>query len=114
MTFKMFYQRLQDVLPPLSTGCTSTIKHDTEACSMEFIKPKLYPIPVHLTPYFKEEVDQLISQDIIRPSSSPHCSPIVMVKKSTGGYRMTIDYRVLNSFTVFHAELINTITTGVY
>ncbi|XP_047478945.1 uncharacterized protein LOC125032028 [Penaeus chinensis] len=85
-------------------GCTSLIKHNIELTSTEIIRAKRYPIPVHLQSHFREEVDQLYEQGIIRLSSSPYCSPVVMVKKADGTYRMAIDFRAINSITVFHAE----------
>ena len=97
-----------------SPGCTSTLMHDIEICSTERVKPRLYPIPIHLKPYFEEEVDQLLQQGVIQPSTSPHRSPIVMVKKANGSYRMAIDFRALNSVTVFHAEPITTMTEDIH
>jgi len=85
-------------------GCTSLLEHDITLSTTERLKPKIYPIPLHLQTHFEEEVDQLYKQGIIRLSSSPHCSPVVMVRQSDGMYRMAIDYRALNSVTVFHAE----------
>ena len=86
------------------SGCTSTIEHDIVLTTTDRIQFKIYPVPVHLKPSFEQEVETLLEQSIIRHSSSPHCSPVVMVKKSDGTYRMAIDYRQLNSITVFHAE----------
>ena len=97
-----------------SPGCTSTLMHDIEVCSTERVKARLYPIPIHLKPYFEEEVDQLLQQGIIQPSISPHRSPIVMVKKANGSYRMAIDFRALNFVTVFHAESITTMTEDIH
>ncbi|XP_063601110.1 uncharacterized protein LOC134777201 [Penaeus indicus] len=85
-------------------GCTSLIKHNIELTSTEIIRAKRYPIPVHLQSHFRKEVDKLYEQGIIRLSSSPYCSPVVMVKKADGTYRMAIDFRAINSITVFHAE----------
>ena len=51
----------QDVFSE-TPGCTSAVTHDIEVCSTERVKPKLYPIPVHLKPYFEEEVDLLLHQ----------------------------------------------------
>ena len=41
---------------------------------------------------------------VIRPSSSPYCSPALLIKKPNGEYRLAIDYRNLNSVTKFDAE----------
>ena len=46
----------------------------------------------------------MLELKIIQPSRSQCSSPVVMVRKSDGSYRMTIDYRALNSVTKFHAE----------
>lgn len=100
---KKLLEEFKDVFSDIP-GCTTTLYHDISLCSTERLKPKLYPIPVHLQSYFREEVDTLLSQGIIRPSQSSHSSPVVMLRKPDGSYRMAIDYRILNSITEFHAE----------
>ena len=95
-------------------GCTSVIQHDIQLITTERLKAKMYPIPVHLQPHFREEVDRLLEQGIIQPSSSPHCSPVVMVRKSDGSYRMAVDYRSLNAITVFDAEPVGTIEEDLH
>lgn len=45
-------------------------------------------------------VRNLISEGIVRPSDSPYASPIVLVKKKSGDYRMCVDYRTLNKLTI--------------
>ena len=47
----------------------------------------------------KAEIDKLLKLNVIRPSSSPYASPIHMAKKGES-YRLTGDYRALNSVTV--------------
>ncbi|KAH8416944.1 hypothetical protein KR222_007443, partial [Zaprionus bogoriensis] len=47
-----------------------------------------------------EQVDELIQAGAIEPSRSPHSTPIVLVKKKTGEWRMCIDYRQLNAHSV--------------
>ena len=95
-------------------GCTPTIEHDISLVTTGRLRVKMYPVPVHLQPCFQDEVNKLHEQGIIRPSSSPHCSPVVMVRKSDGSYRMAIDYRQLNSVTVFHAEPVCTVEEDLY
>ena len=43
---------------------------------------------------------ELLSVGLIRNSSSPFTSPILLVRKANGSWRMCIDYRVLNNIIV--------------
>ena len=48
----------------------------------------------------KREIDRLLEAKIIRPGTSPWGSPIHLVKKKQPGqYRLTVDFRSLNSVT---------------
>nr|CAD1844221.1 unnamed protein product [Ananas comosus var. bracteatus] len=57
-----------------------------------------------LRTYQKNEIEKivqdLLAQGVIRPSTSPCSSPVVLVKKKNGSWRMCIDYRTLNECTV--------------
>lgn len=46
-----------------------------------------------------EKIEKLLAANIIRESSSPFASPIILVDKKNGGTRMCVDYRELNSNT---------------
>ncbi|GFX05767.1 retrovirus-related Pol polyprotein from transposon 17.6 [Trichonephila clavipes] len=43
-----------------------------------------------------KQIEEVLNEGIIRPSSSEYASPIVMVKKKDGSSRMCIDYRKMN------------------
>ena len=48
----------------------------------------------------KRQLDQLLKDRKIRPSTSPYGAPVLFVKKKDGKLRMCIDYRALNSQTI--------------
>ena len=58
--------------------------------------------PVRRLPYGEvreavaKEIEKLTNAGIARPSTSPWASPVVMVRKKDGGWRMYVDYRRLN------------------
>ena len=65
--------------------------------------------PPHKSPYrlstaeldeMKRQIDALLEQGWIRPSSSPYGAPILFIPKKDGKWRMCIDYRALNKITV--------------
>lgn len=64
--------------------------------------------PRRINPIANEEIDkqinQLLDQKVIEPSVSPWASPVVLVKKKTGDWRLCIDYRKLNDITVKDAH----------
>ena len=78
--------------------------HDITLITTDRVQAKMYPVPIHLKPVFEKEVETLFQQGITQRSNSPHRSPVVMVWKSDGSYRMAIDYRQLNYITVFQAK----------
>tara|TARA_B100000989_G_scaffold293217_1_gene270252 strand:- start:477 stop:1313 length:837 start_codon:yes stop_codon:yes gene_type:complete len=60
--------------------------------------------PYRLSHHESQEVERIvkdhIAAGIVRPSFSPWASPVILIKKKTGEYRLVVDYRRLNSVTV--------------
>ena len=97
-------------------GCTNALEHRIVLKTTEVTCRKSYPVPVHLKEVFDKEVDRLLQMDIIGPSTSDFCSPSVLVEKSgtpsptddpgpdSKSFRLTNDFRAVNSITQFDAE----------
>ncbi|XP_049909748.1 retrovirus-related Pol polyprotein from transposon 412 [Epinephelus moara] len=76
-------------------GCTHLISHDiplVDDTPVRHIPPSEYEV-------VQEHISQLLASQVIRESSSPYASPIVLVRKKDGSIRLCVDYRQLNSKT---------------
>ncbi|KAK8771557.1 hypothetical protein V5799_025197 [Amblyomma americanum] len=47
----------------------------------------------------RTQVDEMLADDVIQPSTSPWASPVVLVKKKDNTLRFCVDYRKLNNVT---------------
>ena len=65
--------------------------------------PPIKQVPYRHSPqqeaYIREEVKNLLKKGYVTPSFSPWASPVLVVVKKDGTYRMCIDYRKLNAHT---------------
>jgi hypothetical protein len=77
---------------------THTAQHTIEVEGRP-IKQAPRRLPYHKQAIVKAELEKMLEANIIRPSSSPWASPIVLVTKKDGTTRFCIDYRKLNDVT---------------
>lgn len=54
-----------------------------------------------MIPALKEEVKVMLDLDIIEPSRSECCSPVVLVPKKDGSLRFCVDFSKLNAVSAF-------------
>ena len=59
-----------------------------------------YRYPFYQKNKIKKIVKELLSVGSISNSTSPFASPVLLVRKANGSWRMCIDYRALNNITV--------------
>ena len=85
-------------------GKTHVVEHKIRLTSDTPFRIKQYPIPVHAIDAVNQEIDNMLKAGIIRPSTSPYASPITVVMKRDKTIRLCIDFRKLNSITIFDAH----------
>lgn len=64
------------------------------------VTQRAYILPHHQKNAMELLVNQLLNSKMIQPSVSPYSSPVILVKKKDGSWRLCVDYRQLNSNTV--------------
>jgi hypothetical protein len=88
-------------------GLTNLGSHNIKLISDKPVLVKPYLLPFVSKDTILEEVRNMVKAGVIEPSSSPYCSPIVIVKKKDGTNRFNIDFRAVNKLTGFDAETIS-------
>ena len=80
-------------------GCTSQVKHNIKVTDDEPFKERFRRIPPPLLEEVRTHMNDMLQVGAIRPSSSPWCNAVVLVRKKDGGLRFCIDFRKLNTRT---------------
>lgn len=80
-------------------GCTDLIAHDIPLLDDAPVCQRYRRIPPSEYEVMKAHINQLLEAEVIRESSSPYASPIVLVRKKNGTLRMYVYYRQLNQKT---------------
>ncbi|CAB0040694.1 unnamed protein product [Trichogramma brassicae] len=95
-------QLVDRILPTreVPVGCTSWAEHRIIVDeSQRPVKQRYYPVSKKLEEDMHSQVRELLAAGHIRRSSSEWSSPVVMVCKANGSYRLCIDYRKINAVT---------------
>ena len=96
-------QQLQQILTEFrevlqnKPGHTKLVEHRIEIGTSCPVKLPPYRLPQAYRESVQKEIQEMLEQDIIEPSSSEWAAPIVLVKKKDGSLRLCVDYRRLNS-----------------
>ena len=85
-------------------GETNVIQHRVKLTDDTPIRCKPYPLPYTMRKELRNEVDSMLEMGVVRPSTSPYMSPIVMVKKKDGSNRVCVEFRKLNQITEVYPE----------
>ena len=64
------------------------------------IDVRSYRYPALQKDIIEQTIREMLEAGVVRPSQSPYSSPIVLVKKKDGSWRLCVDYRQLNKHTV--------------
>ena len=104
---KDLVRRYPDVFTDMP-GETDVIQHQIRLTDDTPNRCKPYPLPYAMREELRNEVDTMLEMGVVRPSTSPYASPIVMVKKKDGSNRVCVDFRKLNKITEVDPEPMTT------
>lgn len=73
------------------------------------VTQRAYRLPHHQKNAMEALINQLLASQMIQPSVSPYSTPVILVKKKDGTWRLCVDYKKLNSNTIknkYHIPII--------
>ena len=80
-------------------GCSTELQHEIPLLDDIPVRQRFRRLPPSQYEQVKNHIQTLLDGGVIRPSTSPYASPIVLVQKKSGEMRMCVDYRQLNAKT---------------
>ena len=79
--------------------CTAG-EHEIKMKHVEPLKQKYFPRNPKMQEVINNQINELLRDNLIEPSSSAYSSPLVLVKKKNNTWRMCVDYRQLNEHSI--------------
>ncbi|XP_049268850.1 uncharacterized protein LOC125757361, partial [Rhipicephalus sanguineus] len=92
------HRSLFDVNSPV-LSMTTAATHSIQTDGSRIIHRRPYRVSLAERKIIEDNVSDMLRRNIIRPSSSPWSSPVVLVQKKDGTVRFCVDYRALNKIT---------------
>ena len=86
-------------LEPNEIGCTDATEHVIELMKDEPFKERFRHIAPPLVDEVCQHIQEMLDGGAIRPSQSPWCNAVVLVRKKDGSLWFCIDFRHLNTQT---------------
>ena len=86
-------------LEPNEIGCTDATNHVIELMKDEPFKERFRRIAPLLVDEVRQHIQEMLDDSAIRPSQSPWCNAVVLVRKKDGLLQFCIDFRRLNART---------------
>lgn len=80
-------------------GCTPLITHKIDTGDAAPIKQRYYMMSPSKLAELNRQLDEMLENDVVEPSSSPWNSPVTIVPKADGTWRFCLDSRKLNAVT---------------
>ena len=80
-------------------GCTDVTKHIIELMKDEPFKERFCCIAPPLVDEVRQHIQEMLDGGAIRPSQSPWCNAVVLMRKKDGSLRFCINFRRLNART---------------
>ena len=86
-------------LEPNEIGCTDATKHVIELMKDEPFKERFHRIAPPLVDEVHQHIQEMLDSSAIRPSQSPWCNAVVLLRKKDGSLQFCIDFCCLNAWT---------------
>lgn len=84
----------------IKLGRIKIVKHSIETTTSRPIRQRPYVVAQAIRPDIDRQIAEMLKSGVIKVSNSPWASPMVVVKKKDGTFRICIDFRKVNDVTV--------------